>query len=462
MAIGHPDATAPRRFTSMAGRGALGALVLAMALLPLQGARLSAPLDFSVNAGADRAGGLLLSDLCFVGAAVARAAALIDRRSRRPPGTLVRWGLILLAAGGCLGVVSADDPGQAVTALLRLAAVVAITATAVWGARPGAKRGLVVAAAYVAGATVSALAGIIAIRIAGPSSFETGLGRSVGLAGNSGALGVVSVIGMALAMVLASESRSARARVAFGAASGVLALAVLDSGSRGALLAGAVVTALVLARNWRTGHRRRAIAVTLLGSAIALTALVGLTEFRAVDRLLLRDDATTNSVTQRSTELRVDQYRIQVETRGWQSLAVGSGLQDLEPTPGSVTVDDLRDPHNGHLEVWLGTGLLGLSGWSLVALATIGPGVRLLAGRRRLGPDEGLLAAIGTAYLGFVVLDLTVNNVWNRYVWVLVAWSAWLAGRPSTSGEHTEPPQPDLRPSRPPDPPAGCEPDRSP
>lgn len=415
--------------TTVCDGAAWGALVGAMALLPLQGMRAAGPAELTVNAVVDRAGGVLVSDVLFLVSAAFGAVALLDRGHRLPVPRLLRWGLLALAAGGALGLVTADQRIEALRLLGRLAAVVVVTLVVVWGARPRARRGRVVAAAYIGGATVSAVVGAWAVRAAGVSRFETPLGRAVGLAGNSGALAVVSVIGLALAVVLALETPSRAARAALAVAALALGLAVLDSGSRGALLAVGVLVVVVLVRLWRAGQRRAAVAGVAVAVAIAIGSLVGPLHSRAVDRLLLRDDRATNVATQRSTELRLEQYRLQLRARGWTSLMVGSGLQDLEPTASSMQEDDLRDPHNGHFEVWLGMGLLGLVGWGLVAVATVGPGVGMLTAGRPLRDDEALLAAAGTAYLAFAVLALTVNNVSNRYVWILVAWSAWLASR---------------------------------
>ena len=77
----------------------------------------------------------------------------------------------------------------------------------------------------------------------------------------------------------------------------------------------------------------------------------------------------------------------------------------------------------------MGLGLLGLAGWVLVAAATIVPGARLLALRHRLSEVELAAAASATAYLTFILCAATANNVWNRYVWLLVAFATLLASR---------------------------------
>ena len=407
-------------------RGALGMLVGAMALLPLQGVRVGHPEGLTMNTVADRATGILVSDVLLVGAASLGLVAIIGRGQPVTLPRLMRGGLVAMGVGGSLGVLAADDRATAFGLWLRLFAVVAVAVASIWGARPSGTRGRCVAMAYLVGATSSAIVGAVAVRSAGLTRFETPLGRAIGLAGNSGALAVVSVIGLALAVVLALETPSRAARAALAVVALALGLAVLDSGSRGALLAVGVLVVVVLVRLWRAGQRRAALAGVAVAVAIAIGSIVGPLHVRAVNRLLLLDDLATNEITQRSTELRLEQYRLQLRARGWPSLVVGSGLQDREPTDSFLQEHDFRDPHNGHFEVWLGMGLLGLAGWGLVAAATMGPGVGLMARRHPLRGDEPLLAAVSTAYLTFFVLALTVTNVSNRYVWILVAWSAWL------------------------------------
>jgi hypothetical protein len=148
-----------------------------------------------------------------------------------------------------------------------------------------------------------------------------------------------------------------------------------------------------------------------------------------VDRLLERSDSVTSETADTSSDVRFDQVGEEVERRGAASLLVGSGLRDDEPTVESVAAGSLRDPHTAHLEVWLGTGLLGLAGWLLVWWSTIAPGGRLLRGRSPLGPALVPVAALAAASGTYVLAALTANNVWNRYVWLLVAASALVAGR---------------------------------
>ncbi len=422
------------------------ALVGAMAVLPLQGVRVGGRVGLTpwmtVNAPMDRASGYLVSDVLLVAAAAFGAIVMASRGREVAVPRLVRWGLLAMAVGGTLGVIVAADRGPAFALLMRLAVVIVVSLIAIWGTRPAGRRGRFVAAAYIVGASISAAVGALAVRAEGLSRFETPLGRAVGLAGNSGALAVMSVIGLALAVMLALESSGRIHRAALVGAAAVLALSVLDSGARGALLGLMVIATAIVVRAWHSGRRRFALAVSGALLAVAVVCLAGALHLRAVDRLLLRDDRATNEVTRRSTELRVEQYRLQLRDRGWQSLLIGSGLQDLEPTRASMEQEDLRDPHNGHLEVWLGMGLLGVTGWALIAAATTGPGARLLTAARPLREDEALLAAVGTAYLAFLALALTVNNVTNRYLWLLVAWASWLSSRSARSVPPTQGPGP--------------------
>lgn len=272
--------------------------------------------------------------------------------------------------------------------------------------------------AYVATASLSAVIGTVAAASSAQlADFESGVGRATGLAGNANIFGVVTAIGVVFAAVLATLAERRRVRVFYAVAVVVQVLGIAYSGSRGAMvgvIAGLVVVALRLVR---TGHGRVVAGGAVLAVLFAAVTVSGLVRVPTVDRLLLRTDTTASSLSVESTDVRIELFNRALDDRGLESLLVGSGLREQPAT--SV--------HNGHFEVWLGLGALGLLGWVLVCVLTCAPAVRTAWRRDRLDEREGVRFAFSAAFFAFVVTALTVNNIWNRYLWLLVAVVAYLA-----------------------------------
>jgi O-antigen ligase len=405
-------------------RAGLAALVVAAAALPLQGLRVDTGAWLLLNESTDRAGGVLVSDVLLVLAGSVGAVQLVRRRGWFPeqPG-LLGLGALLLVSGGLLGLVAAEQRGTSAALLARAVAAAGLCVVAVWGVRPARRERAVLVSVYVGAAAVSALAGLVAV-VGGSAGnvLQNAAGRAVGLAGNAGALAMMSAVALAMVLVLALETVSQRQRLVLVAAGGVLVAGLLASGSRGPFLSMALLSLLALVRAFRT-DRRRLLAVSLVALVLLLGLLATAVRTPTTDRLFSRPGAPSETASASAT-LRFDQVARSVEDRGAWSLLIGSGLRDDEPTPRSVAQGDLRDPHSGHLEVWLGLGLMGLVGWGAVAWTTIAPGARLLAGRRRLAGPELEVAVVAAGFAAFVLSDFTVNNVWNRYIWVLVAVGA--------------------------------------
>ncbi|OWY63417.1 hypothetical protein B7486_53240, partial [cyanobacterium TDX16] len=418
----------PRATARLEAVGA-AALVATAALLPVQGVRWRGGARLEVNDAVDKAVGLLPSDLTLLVAFVVGGVLLVCRRRlplRVPKALLVGEGLLLV--GGLAGLVSAEHPYSA-GLLWRTVAVVLLCQVAAWGIAPAGRRLVAVGVAYVGGAAASCAVGVVALLAAGENRFTNGSGRAVGLAGNATTLALLSALALALSLVAAIEADGRAARRAWAAACVVLGAGLAASGARGVVLTTVVVVVLLCWRAWRVGRRPVVVgaAATLVG--VLVLGLAGADTVPVVDRLLEREQSVAGETAGESSDVRLDQVGEEVERRGPHSLLVGSGLRDDEPTEGDVRAGRLNDPHTAHLEVWLGTGLLGLVGWLLVWWAAIAPGARLLVGRRPLAAAVVPVAALAAASSTFVLGALTANNLWNRYVWLLVAFAALAAGR---------------------------------
>jgi hypothetical protein len=414
-------------------------------LLPLQGVRWRGGSTVEVNEAVDKAVGWVPADLVLVVAFVCGVVLLLVRR-RLPlvvPRALL-LGEALLLLGGLVGLLWAEHPDSSAL-LARSLAVVLACQVAVWGVAPTGRLLRLAGGAYVVGAAMSAAVGVLAVvAVDGENRFTSGTGRAVGLAANATTFALMTALALVLALVAATEAQGRAARRAWGATCVVLGAGLAASGSRGVVLTTLVVVALLCWRAGRTGRRPVVVAASTAVAVLLLVGIAGLDGAAVVDRLLERGDTVAGETAGTSSEVRIDQLGEEVERRGAHSLLVGSGLRDEEPTAADLEAGRLRDPHTAHLEVWLGTGLLGLAGWVLVWWSSIAPGARLLVRRSPLPPSLVPVAALAAASTTYVLAALTANNLWNRYVWLLVAFSALAAGRRDSSASATSG---DARPS---------------
>lgn len=352
-------------------------------------------------------------------------------------------GLFLMAMGGIVGLLFAGasatspiippDASQALSEfaranysetsassaelLLRLSGVVILCFAAMLGTDPSPRLLRRCLEAYVLAASISAVIGIFAAMSSWSlPDFESGVGRATGLAGNANVFGVVTAIGAVFAASLACSARRRTHQVLLALAVGIQVLGIGYSGSRGALVGVFVGLAVVAVHLVRTGRGRVVMVASAVAVVAVLIAVTGLARVPTVDRLLLRTDTRASALSVESTDVRVDLLRRALDDRSLESLAVGSGLREQPAT--SV--------HNGHFEVWLGLGAMGIAGWLLVCALTCAPALRLAWRSDPLDERQAVRFAVSGAFIAFVVTALTINNIWNRYLWLLVAVVAYL------------------------------------
>lgn len=404
-------------------------LLVTFALLPLQNLRATS--------------GVAAADLLL---GVAAIVALVSRHRlprRLPLPHLLRNGLLAMAIGGAVGLVLADERLVSAKLLIRLGLVVALAFVAVLRVAPTGRevRRLLIAFAVVGGISgaLSALGDITGLPLLDRSTYgdrAVGLtllryplldylrgtaGTTVSIAINPNLFGGVSAVGGALALVLLVEATTWRARAVLAAAFGGLALGVLFSGSRSSLLALLVGCIPAVWRVVRRGHGRQVlVAAGILGALIVL-ALATTVQAPSLDRLLMRPGSPDAERTAESTILRYQNATRGLQDRGWHSLATGSGLRD----------DTASKLHDGHLEIWVGLGLIGLVGWILLCAGTIESGVRYAGRAGPLDEREVALLAVGSAFAANVAVTLFVDTIWNRYIWLLVALAVTLLIRPN-------------------------------
>lgn len=429
-------------------------LLATFALLPLQNIRFTS--------------GLALADLVLVVAAVVALASRHERPPAQPVPWLLRNGIVLMALGGAIGLVFADERTTSAKLYLTLLAVMLLAFVAVVRVAPtgrevrrfliafvivGAGSGLISAVGDVTGfplldrSTFGGRAiGLTVLQYPLIDYLRGSTAESLSLATNPNLFGGVSAVGGALAIILLVEATSWRVRAILGAAAIGLTLGVLFSGSRSALLALMIGGVPAVWRLVSRGLGRQVVVGAAIIGVLLVISLFSTVRAPSVDRLLLRSNSAEAERSAESTILRYQNATRGIQDRGWSSLATGSGLRDNPATK----------LHDGHLEIWVGLGLIGMVGWILLCTGMIESGVRYAGRAGPLDAREVALLALGSAFAANVAVTLFIDTVWNRYIWLLVALTLTLLIRPNgveapppAAGPDTTPePEPESAPVR--------------
>ena len=375
-------------------------LVAAFGLLPLLSVRLTKTVAFSDVA-------LVLAALLLL---------VHGPMGRAPLRTVPRWlvvGVVLLAIGGVVALLFAPLPLDSAVLLGRLLVAAGLACfLLLWWDPPAASARLVLTS-YVVGATLSAALGALSatLLLDATDRWRDVIDRSTGLTGNANHLGAVTAIGICLALGLAATTRRRPVAAALLVAVAIMGAAVLWSGSRSALVGVLTGAAVVGARLWVERRRTPLLVVAGAATLVLLLGVVGVVRIPAVDRLLLRTDTTASTYSVESTEVRWELARARVESAGASSLIVGSGMENRDTEGG----------HSGHLEIWVGTGLLGLSGWVVVCVGTLAVVVRSIRRRGRLTAADAVVITAGAGFAAHLGSTLFLEHIWDRYIWMLVA-----------------------------------------
>jgi O-antigen ligase len=252
---------------------------------------------------------------------------------------------------------------------------------------------------FVAGATVSALIGVL--------PYGRGGSRMIGMTVHPNQLGSLSMMGIGVALGLLLSER--RLRVLPLLAFPILAYAILGSGSRAALGAVAILAVIIGPLT-----RSRAVMGALL-TGVALVLLVFATGVvqpkgeNAVGRALGDSDTAEGS----------DSIREDLQTRVWDVFSrrplTGNGYNYMRPS------------HNVYLGLIASAGVLGVLGLGIVVTT-----VMRRAWRRRADLLAVAVAATYLAYLGNAYFD---NIFWMRWLWFFVGMVAAAGMTPPGPGE---------------------------
>jgi O-antigen ligase len=279
---------------------------------------------------------------------------------------------------------------------------------------------------YVAGAVLSALVGL-----ALPTSSQGDGSRLSGGIGDPNELALVLVPALALAFFAIPGSRGAIERWVLGASATIIALALLETGSRGGLIALAVsaTAALILG-----GQARPRVLAAVLGcGALGLTYFV----------LVAPPDVRGRVVhfTAGGGSGRTDLWSVARRVASDHPvLGVGIGnFQEVEPAYASRTtnlsevdlvVDDPHLVHNSYLELVAELGIPGLAIFVALLGAAIALGWRAVRAFARSGDSDLELIARGllVGLSGMLAASFFLSAEYEKQLWLLVGFAAALAG----------------------------------
>jgi len=350
-------------------------------LLPMNNVRLSATLTVG--------DGLIAIALVLI---VVIRMSQRDLRLSGLDGLLI--GLVMVVFGGLLGSFFATSTGASLAGLGRFG-VATIALPVLFGLwQPRIPQLRIIGCSIVAGSTLSAVVGIVAIRL---------LGRAQGLTNHPNHLALASVmaVGVALGLALSAPRRSHF--VLLLGAIALLTMGILSSGSRSGFIAEVLVVAVIAVI---TRDRRIILAsatAAIIFAVMLVSGQLGRNGNSAVARLLGGGGVVAS-----------DQARAQ-------TLRAALHVISLHPLTGQGFEGALAT-HDVILEVAATAGVFGLLGFGLVAWITVRPIWQRYrwGSARKTEPGDFLLVGAIAAVLGFVANGLFAPQLYDRYIWIVV------------------------------------------
>lgn len=336
-----------------------------------------------------------LSDLFLLVAVVAMLPTIaLRRRSLRRSGDGVLVGLAMIAAGGLVGTLFAVRPEASLVEVAKFvfAAAGSIVAMRLWEPDPARVRRF--CALWLGGAVVSSLWAL---------TFSPSIvGRPLGLSTHPNHLGIVCLLGAAIALGFALGGRSVARRLCMLALL-PLVVALVACGSRAALLGFFVVVPTVALMTLRVQLAVRAGAVAAIFGLAVLAGVVHLPADTGLARLF-GDGSTSGS----------DASRIDL-------LSSSIDRYERHPLTGEG-FEFAQEAHNVYLQVLGASGPLGFLGLVVVVGSVLKAARRgIRAGPARVGGEHALLAGLAAGYVGYLVAALFQNILWDRYLWLYIA-----------------------------------------
>ncbi len=342
--------------------------------------------------------------------------------SRHP---VISWLAVAFLAWVALSSLWAQDSSDTFAVLVQYGLDALLFLIVFEGVRaPAHAKGLL--AALVAGGAIAAGYGIVAAPnvsdLASNPTAASSLDRLRGTIADPNQLAAVLVVALVLALALAAVTRSPARRLLLIGAASLALVSVFLTASRGGIvgLIAAMVTAIVLAR----GRRWAAIA-GVMAIVAASVVYIGLFDPGVANRYSTSDGGNG----------RTDIWKV-----GWRMVeahpvrGVGAGNfrdvsgQYLLTEPGAITASDqiIDEPHFAHnvyLEVLAELGIVGLTLFGALVVASIGTGVRAARGFARAGDAsmELLSRAVVVALVSLLAMDFFLSDQFSKQLWLLLA-----------------------------------------
>jgi O-antigen ligase len=279
---------------------------------------------------------------------------------------------------------------------------------------------------YLAGAVLSAVVGFIA-----PAPADGDAARLSGGIGDPNELALVLVPGLALAFFALPGARSGAEQWLLVAGAGVIAVSLLETGSRGGLVALAVTFAAALALGGRL--RARVLAALLVFAGVGVAYFV-----------FVAPPQVTGHVTHFTAgggSGRTDLWSVARQVAHDHPVGgVGIGnFTDVEPAYASRTmnlsdvdlvIDQTQVVHNTYLELLAELGPIGLGLFLTLIGACLALGWRAVRSFARAGQTDLELIARGVliGLCGMLAAAVFLSAEYEKQLWLLLGLAAALAG----------------------------------
>ena len=357
--------------------------------------------------------------------AVSGAPRLVSDFARRQP--VLLGSLALLLAWVTASVAWADDVGAMLYDFWRwwvAAGVLIVVATA-------ARREIharLIAGAFIAGAVVSVVAGLV-VGFADANSIATQEdGRFGGGLGDPNLLAAGLVPAIALAAGLYPGS-SPRVRVSLVAAILILSAGLAASGSRGGLFAAlvSIVAALALSRG-----RRLQLGALIVTAVVFAGAFVATSSPSTWERVRSFDSGGTGRIDLWTVAWRMSEEHpvTGVGVNNFRSESSEYVLQPGSIDEAGLIVGRPHVVHNVYLQLLAETGIVGLALFAVVIGAAVSATWRAAARLAAAGEERAaaLARAILIAQLGALSASVFLSNGYDKRIWLLFALGCVMLG----------------------------------